>query len=226
MITPRLYDINKDLSFPFFIGALICLASWGSAVLLCYFDYKNDVKEGLKHPTLLEKLKSIFKKEEKPLIDFPPPLQLSPSPSIPLPLLFENCGPSSNLPPTTYTPNSHSNSNDSNHQPNIAAGALEINKDNEKEIDSSVGEEPIEKITFSDLKNLTLNFWMLLLICSATEGIFVCFLDNANNYYQIMFSYNKVSNKKIHKKIPSFFSPFTFSSFLDLHFSNHNIFSY
>lgn len=215
MITPRLYDINKSLAFPFLIGTFLCIASWVSGVLLCYFDYKNDVKEGLKNPSILEKLKSIFKKEEKPLIDFLPPSKQSPSPSF-NPRLFDNCALSSNPPPTGYTPHSQSQSSDSNPLESSPAGALEINKGDEKNIESSSGEEPIEKITFSDLKNLTLNFWMLLLICSATEGIFVCFLDNANNYYQVMFNYNKVIQTK--KTLIFFFFFILHSILLPNHF--------
>lgn len=53
--------------------------------------------------------------------------------------------------------------------------------------------ESVEKITFSDIKNLSFSFWILMSICMLTEGLFIPFLDNANNFYQIRFGFDSVS---------------------------------
>lgn len=48
-------------------------------------------------------------------------------------------------------------------------------KDEENEIE--------ERVSFKDIKEFTATFWILLLICALTLGIYIPFLDDANDFY-------------------------------------------
>jgi hypothetical protein len=39
-----------------------------------------------------------------------------------------------------------------------------------------------EKVSFKDIKEFTATFWILLLVCTLTLGIYIPFLDDANDF--------------------------------------------
>jgi hypothetical protein len=40
-----------------------------------------------------------------------------------------------------------------------------------------------EKVSFKDIKEFNATFWVLLLVCTLTLGIYIPFLDDANDFY-------------------------------------------
>jgi hypothetical protein len=40
-----------------------------------------------------------------------------------------------------------------------------------------------EKVSFKDIKEFTSTFWILLMVSMLTMGIYVPFLDDANDFY-------------------------------------------
>jgi hypothetical protein len=43
-------------------------------------------------------------------------------------------------------------------------------------------EESEEPVSFKDIKEFTATFWILLLVCMLTLGVYVPFLDDANDF--------------------------------------------
>lgn len=66
---------------------------------------------------------------------------------------------------------------------------LEIHEDGEAEIE--------EKVSFKDLKHFTATFWILLLICMLTLGVYIPFLDDANDFYQEKFKFTAVESGRL-----------------------------
>jgi hypothetical protein len=46
-----------------------------------------------------------------------------------------------------------------------------------------------EEINFRDIAKMSGSFWILLIICMLTEALFVPFLDNGNEYLQVVFGF-------------------------------------
>lgn len=40
-----------------------------------------------------------------------------------------------------------------------------------------------EKVSFNDIKQLSSTFWILLLVCMTVLGVYIPFLDDANDFY-------------------------------------------
>jgi hypothetical protein len=61
--------------------------------------------------------------------------------------------------------------------------------------DDEDGEEPEEeeKVSFKDLKHFTATFWILLMICMLNLGIYIPFLDDANDFFIMKFKFTSVS---------------------------------
>jgi len=54
-----------------------------------------------------------------------------------------------------------------------------------------------EKVSFKDLKHFTATFWILLLICMLTLGIYIPFLDDANDFFQEKFKFTAVVSGRL-----------------------------
>ena len=40
-----------------------------------------------------------------------------------------------------------------------------------------------EKVSFKDIKEFSVTFWILVTLCMLTLGIYIPFLDDANDFY-------------------------------------------
>lgn len=63
---------------------------------------------------------------------------------------------------------------------------LAIDEEEEEE------EEVEEKVSFKDIKDFKATFWILLLICMLTLGVYIPFLDDANDFFQEKFKFTGV----------------------------------
>lgn len=55
------------------------------------------------------------------------------------------------------------------------------------------GEEKNEEaVSFKDFKDFKATFWILLLIGMLTLGIYIPFLDDANDFYQEKFKFSSI----------------------------------
>lgn len=54
-------------------------------------------------------------------------------------------------------------------------------------IEKSGSEEPKEEIKFRDISKMSGTFWILIILCMLTEALFVPFLDNGNDFFQVRF---------------------------------------
>ena len=75
----------------------------------------------------------------------------------------------------------------------IIAGKFII--DNEEE--QQHHEEPIERVSFADIKNLNGTFWILVLIATLVLGSYVPFLDDANDFAQEKFGFSAVTAGRV-----------------------------
>jgi nitrate/nitrite transporter NarK len=57
--------------------------------------------------------------------------------------------------------------------------------------------ESHEKVSFEDIKRFSATFWILVLICMLTLGVYVPFLDDANDFYQKKFYFSSVEAGRV-----------------------------
>lgn len=65
------------------------------------------------------------------------------------------------------------------------------------EIQEDGEEEPEEKVSFKDIKEFNATFWILILICTLTLGVYIPFLDDANDFYQDKFKFPAVEAGRV-----------------------------
>ena len=49
--------------------------------------------------------------------------------------------------------------------------------------------EAKEEINIKDIAKMSGTFWVLIIICMLTEALFVPFLDNGNEFFQVVFGF-------------------------------------
>jgi nitrate/nitrite transporter NarK len=52
-------------------------------------------------------------------------------------------------------------------------------------------------VSFEDIKQFSATFWILVLICMLALGVYVPFLDDANDFYQKKFGFSSVQAGRV-----------------------------
>ena len=201
LITPRVIEVtNKSLFAPFIVGAGICFLSWLSAFILVYMDKESDKREGKLTKKDNSSKSSLLSSNEVKISNFVNQHTDSAN--------SENkvIGNSSDQ------NNNNSSSTPSNSEPPLSEPLLaqikknkKIEDEKKKDDKQKEEEEGSEKVRWADIKKLRASFWIIVLLCMFSEGLFVPFLDNANKFYQIRFGFSQQTAGNV-LLIPYFFS--------------------